>query len=104
MWDPMQEKVWKPRVLLFFDFSACRCQKKSIVYETECKRVAVQASRTRTVYTIALNHIQATLYLVCSEMGSQCSFSGKGVECLWQGAKRTSPTAKFRISSSGEDG
>ena len=45
MWDPRQEKVWKPRVLLFFDFSACRCQKKSIVYETECKRVAVQRSK-----------------------------------------------------------
>ena len=29
---------------------------------------------------IALRHIQATLYLIRSEMGSQCSFSRRGVE------------------------
>ena len=47
-----------------------------------------KVSRTRTI--IALKHIQATLYLKRSEMGSQCSFSRRGVECWWRGAKRTS--------------
>ena len=40
-----------------------------------------EVSRTRTTYTvIALKHIQVTLYLIRSEMGSQCSFSKRGVE------------------------
>ena len=30
-------------------------------------------------------------------MGSQCSFSRRGVECWWRGAKRTSLAAKFWI-------
>ena len=56
-------------------FSACRgCQKKSVVYETECRHVAVQVSRSRTI--LALRHIQATLYLIPSEIGSQCNFPG----------------------------
>ena len=42
-----------------------------------------EVSRTRTTYSytvIALKHIQVTLYLIRSEMGSQCSFSRRGVE------------------------
>ena len=46
---------------------------------------------------IALKHIQATLYLIRSEMGSQCIFSRRGVEWWVRGAKRTSLAAKFRI-------
>ena len=35
-------------------FSACGCQKKSVMYETECRHVAVplEVSRTRTIYSI----------------------------------------------------
>ena len=40
--------------------------------------------------TIALKHTQATLYLIRSKMGSQCSFTRRGVEWWWRGAKRTS--------------
>ena len=47
-------------------FPACGCQKKSVVCETECRHAAVRE--------VALKHIQATLYLTRSEMGSQCSF------------------------------
>ena len=39
---------------------------------------------------------QATLYVIRSEMGSQCSFfSRRSVEWWWRGAKRTSLAAKF---------
>ena len=37
---PKQEKARKPRVLRFSiagSFSACGCQKKSLVHETECR-------------------------------------------------------------------
>ena len=37
-------------------------------------------SRTRTIYSIKTQHMQATLYLVRSEMGSQNSFPRRGVE------------------------
>ena len=46
---------------------------------------------------IALKHIQATLYLIHSEMGSQCSFSRRGVEWWRRGAKRTGFAAKLCI-------
>ena len=36
-----------------------------------------EVSRTRTIYST--QHMQATLYLIRSEMGSQCSFSRRGV-------------------------
>ena len=41
MWGP---KLERPRALClcFVEFSACMRQKKSVVYETECERVAVQ--------------------------------------------------------------
>ena len=44
MWGTKLDKARKPRVLClcFVEFSACMCQKKSVVYETECGRVAVQ--------------------------------------------------------------
>ena len=48
-----------------------------------------EVSRTRTTYSTE----QATLYLIRSEMGSQCSFSRRGVEWWWLGAKRTSLAA-----------
>ena len=58
----------------------------------------IEVRRTRTTYTvIALKHIQGTLYLICSEMRSQCNFSRRGVEWWWWGAKRTSLAAKFCI-------
>ena len=52
-----------------------RCQKKSVVYETECIRVATQRG---TSYSFETD--KATLYLIRSEMVSQCSFSRRGVE------------------------
>ena len=58
-------------------FSAGGFQKKSVVYETECRHVAVQKGKQDQNH---LQHIQATLYLIRSEMGSQCSFSRRGVE------------------------
>ena len=54
MWGPKQEKARKPRLLRLYCwiFSICGCQKKSVVYETECRHVAVQkVSRTRTIYS-----------------------------------------------------
>ena len=54
-------------------FSACGCQKKSVMYETECRHVAIQKGKlTRTIYSIETH--TATLYLMRSKMGSQCSF------------------------------
>ena len=45
---------------------------------------------------VALKHIQATLYLTRSEMGSQCSFfPGEVLSGGDGGAKRTSLAAKF---------
>ena len=41
-------------------FSACGYQKKSVVYETECRYVAVQRY-ARPEPFIALKHIQATI-------------------------------------------
>ena len=62
-------------------FPACGCQKKSVVYETECRHAAVQRGKhAGPEPLITLKHIQATLYLIRSEMGSQCSFSRRGVE------------------------
>ena len=52
-----------------------------------------EVSRTRTIYSIE-THSQATLYLIRSEMGSQCSLSRRGVEWWRRGAKRTSLAAK----------
>ena len=75
-------------------FSACGCKKKSVMYETECRHLAVHKGKQDQREIIALKHIQATLYLIRSEMGSQCSFTRRGVECWWQGAKRTSLAAK----------
>ena len=69
-------------------FSVCGCQ-KSVVYKMECGHVAGPE------LFIALKHIQATLYLIQYEMGSQCSFSRRGGEWWLQGAKRTSLAAKF---------
>ena len=51
-----------------------------------------EVSRTRTIYS---TETQATLYLIRTEMGSQSSFSRRGVEWWWRGAKRTSLAAKF---------
>ena len=52
-------------------FPACGCQKKSVVYETECRHAAVQRGKHAGPEPfIALKHIQATLYLIRSEMGS----------------------------------
>ena len=39
--------------------------------------------------------MHATLYLMRSEMGSQCSFFRRGVEGGWRGAMRMSLAAKF---------
>ena len=54
-------------------------------------------SRTRTIYSIETQHMQATLYLVRSEMGSQNSSPRRGVGWWWRCAKRTSLAAKFWI-------
>ena len=54
-------------------FSACECQKKSVMYETECRHVAVQ--RAKQDHTcIAMKHIQATLYLIRSEREASTFF------------------------------
>ena len=52
-----------------------------------------EVDRTRTIYSTETH----TSDFIRSEMGSQCSFSRRGVECLWRGAKRTSLAAKFGI-------
>ena len=54
-------------------FSACGCQKKSVVYETQCRHVDSLERQAGPEPFIALKHIQANLYLIRSEMGSQCS-------------------------------
>ena len=89
----------KPRVLRWYCWIfSIGCQKEGAVYETECTRhVAVRKGKPGPEPFIALKHIQATLYLIHSEMGSQCSFSRRGVEWWWWGAKRTSLAAKFWI-------
>ena len=63
------------------------CQKKSVLYETECRHVAVQRGKQDPEPFIALKHIQATL--IRFQMGSQSSFSffarvydAKTAECL----------------------
>ena len=46
MWGPKQEKVGKPRVsVCIVGLSAYGYQKKSVVYETECRRVAGQRGK-----------------------------------------------------------
>ena len=55
-------------------FPACGCQKKSVVYETECIDMKHSERKAEPEPFIALKHIQATLYSIRSEMGSQCSF------------------------------
>ena len=61
-------------------FPVCGCQKKSVVYEMECRHAAVQRGiKAGPEPFIAPKHIQATLYFIRSEMGSQCSFSRRGV-------------------------
>ena len=77
-------------------FSACGCQKKSVVYETECRHLAVHKGKQDQREIIALKHIQATLYLIRSEMGKPVQFfARRGVKWWWRGAKRTSIAAKF---------
>ena len=45
-WGPKQEKVRNPRVsVCIVGVSACGCPKKRVVYETECRRVAIQRGR-----------------------------------------------------------
>ena len=84
-------------------FSVCGCEKKSVVYETECIDMKHSERKAEPEPFIALKHIQATLYSIRSEMGSQCSFfffffpPRRGVECWWRGAKGTSLATKFRI-------
>ena len=54
VWGPKQEKMrnHESRVCIV-RFSAYGCQKKSVVYETECRHVAVQrGNRIRTIYSI----------------------------------------------------
>ena len=46
MWGPKQEKVRKPQVsICIAGFSACGYRKKSAVYETERRLVAVQRGK-----------------------------------------------------------
>ena len=75
MWGPKYES--HESCICTAGFSACGCWKKGVVYEMECRCVAVQKGKQPF---ITLKHIQVTLYLICSEMGSQCSFSRRGVE------------------------
>ena len=52
-------------------FSACGCQKKSIMYETECRHVAIQRSRTRTIYSIHIHERNTFLLWICAPVGSR---------------------------------
>ena len=79
-------------------FSACGCQKKSVVYETECRHVAVQRGKQDQKSFVTFKHIQATLYCIRFQMRSHCSFSRRSVKWWWRGAKRTSVAAKLKIS------
>ena len=47
MWSPKEDKVQKPRALPLYcwNFSYTMCQKKSVVYETECRHVAVERGK-----------------------------------------------------------
>ena len=47
MWGPKQEKVRKPWVLRLYCwiFSMRVSEKKSVVYETECRHVAIQRGK-----------------------------------------------------------
>ena len=75
MWRPKQRKHEShDSCVCIAGFSACGCQKKSVAYETECRHLAVHKGKQDQREIIALKHIQATLYLIRSEMGSQCRF------------------------------
>ena len=71
-----------------------RVSEEERMYETECRHVAVQRDKQDQKYLWHIKHTQATLYLIRSGMGSQCSFSRTRVEVWWRGAKRTSHAAK----------
>ena len=46
MWGPKQEKVRiHESCVCIVGFSVCVCQKKSVVYEMECRHVAVQRDK-----------------------------------------------------------
>ena len=43
MWGPKQEKVQSHEsCVCIVGFPACECQKKSVVYETECRHATVE--------------------------------------------------------------
>ena len=70
---------------------------RSVRHVLTCTDVAVQRGKQDWPEPfLAVKHMQATLYLICSEMGSQSSFSRRGVECWWRGAAK-SLAAKFWI-------
>ena len=54
-------------------FSACECQKKSVVYEMKRRDVALQRSRKKPIYSAETHSSDLTR----SEMRSQCSFPGE---------------------------
>ena len=93
MWGPKKEKVRKLCVCIA-GFSACGCQKKSAVNETECRHLSVQIGKQEQEPFIALKHIQATLHLIRSDMGSQSSFSRRGVEWWRRGCQENEPCSK----------
>ena len=98
MWGPKQEKARKRLYCWIFSIFSSSEEERS-VRDGVYRYVAVQKGKlTGPEPFIALKHIQATLYLIRSEMGSQCSFSRRGVEWWWRGAKRTSLAAKFEFS------
>ena len=56
-------------------FSACGCQKKSVVYEMECRHVAQRGKHSIETHT--------SNFIFNTEIGSQWSFSRRGIEWWW---------------------
>ena len=45
MWGPKQERESHESCICIVGFSACGCQKKSVVYEKDCRHVGVQRGK-----------------------------------------------------------
>ena len=55
------------------EYSSLGCQKKSVVYETECRHVAVQRDKQDQKIVYSTETLRATFYLIRSKLGSQCN-------------------------------
>ena len=72
-------------------FSACGCQKKSVVYEMESLDMQRSTGKAGPEQFITLKHMQSALYLIRYEMGSQCSLFFK------QRCQENEPCSRFQF-------